>query len=307
MSKYKINKKRKRYLPGGMYDSNTIPAGIGQNSTSNIVYEETNPEAQANASASFTSSVDKIQQDSTNLASEIERDTQNNAMELQANASNLKNRFGVGEQVLSQGLKTGAKELGFTAGKNMLSEGTKFASSKLGTKFLGTKFAQKQIAKQAAKQGAKRLGETAATASKINPYGIGAVAGKVVSSVADDGDATKWNAGEIVGDVGGAASSGAQFGSMLLPGIGTAIGAVGGALYGLGKGLFQRRKARREQSANEAETLNKTIKGNKEQESNFAQSLTKKLQAEAYGKTYAGFDFGNNMGTKRYGGLKYKR
>ena len=307
MSKYKINKKRKRYLPGGMYDSNTIPAGIGQNSTSNIVYEETNPEAQANASASFTSSVDKIQQDSTNLASEIERDTQNNEMELQANANNLKNRFGVGEQVLSQGLKTGAKELGFTAGKNMLSEGTKFASSKLGTKFLGTKFAQKQIAKQAAKQGVKKLGETAATASKINPYGIGAVAGKVVSSVADDGDATKWNAGEIIGDVGSAASSGAQFGSMLLPGVGTAIGAGIGTLYGLGKGLIQRRKARREQRANEAETLNKTIKGYKEQENNFAQSLTKKLQAESYGKTYAGFDFGNNMGTKRYGGLKYKK
>lgn len=307
MSKYKINKKRKRYLPGGMYDPNTIPAGIGQNSTSNIVYEESNPQAQAQASAAFTSDVDKMQQDSTNLASEIERDTQNNQMELQANASNLKNRFGVGEQVLSQGLKTGAKELGFTAGKNMLSEGTKFASSKLGTKFLGTKFAQKQIAKQAAKQGAKRLGETAATASKINPYGIGTVAGKVVSSVADDNDATTWNAGEIIGDVGSAASSGAQFGSMLLPGVGTAIGAGIGTLYGLGKGLFQRRKARREKSANEAKLLNKTVKGNREQENKFAQSLTQKLNAEAYGKTYAGFDFGTNMGTKRYGGLKYKK
>ena len=307
MSKYKINKKRRRYLPGGMYDPNTIPAGIGENSTSNIVYEESNPQAQAQASAAFTSDVDRINQDSTNLASEIKSDAQKNEMEVQANADNLKKRFGTGEQVLSKGLQLGAKELGFTAGKNMLSEGTKFASSKLGTKFLGTKFAQKQIAKQAAKQGAKQLGKTAATASKLNPWGIGALAGKGLSMVSDDGDATKWNAGEVIGDVGGSASTGAQIGSMLLPGIGTAIGGIAGGLYGLGKGLFQRRKARREKSANEAELLNKTVKGNREQKNNFAQSLTQKLNAEAYSKTYAGFDFGNNMGTRRYGGLKYKR
>ena len=299
MSKYKRKIKRKKYALAGMYDPNQIPAGIGAGSTGHIVMEESDPtlqqerEGQAQEKASQLSS--EAAEAATALKQQKLKDTQN----LEANASNLKTRFGIGEQIASKGLQFGAKQLGFTAGKNMLSEGTKFASSKLGTKFLGTQFAKKQIARQAVKTGAKQVGKTvgnaASTASKINPWGLGALAGKGVSMLSDDKDATKWNTGEIIGDVGGAAATGAQLGSMLLPGIGTAVGAAGGAIYATAKGLIQRRKARREEGTTKARNKTALRNFNTDSGDQFKSAWARAAAGRHKSKTYSGSDLGRNL------------
>jgi hypothetical protein len=299
MNKYIKKNRRKKYINAGMYEPNTIPAGIGTNSTGHIVMEETDPALQQEREAAQQAEMEKLTADAAQTAEDFEAKKIKDKQNLEANASNLKTRFGIGEQIASKGLQFGAKQLGFTAGKNMLSEGTKFASSKLGTKFLGTQFAKKQIARQAVKTGAKQVGKTvgnaASTASKINPWGLGALAGKGVSMLSDDKDATKWNTGEIIGDVGGAAATGAQLGSMLLPGIGTAVGAAGGAIYATAKGLIQRRKARREEGTTKARNKTALRNFNTDSGDQFKSAWARAAAGRHKSKTYSGSDLGRNL------------
>jgi hypothetical protein len=307
MSKYKSKIKRKKYALAGMYEPNEVPSGIGAGSTGNIVMEENNPELQAQRETALEAEKQRLIQQSETTAAEFKEQDQIDKTERQANANNLKNRFDLGEQDLSKGLQLGSKELGFTAGKNMLSEGTKFAGSKIGTKFLGTEFAKKQLAKQATKEAAKGIvtegagqvgataAKTASTAAKINPYGIASIAGKGVSMLSDDKDATKWNAGEVIGDVASAAGTGAQIGSMLLPGIGTAIGGIAGGLYGIGKGLFGRKKARTEEANQASEKKSRLFNYNAKASDKFKSSWAAAAAGRHKSKTYSGSDIGRKL------------
>ncbi len=296
MSKYKRKIARRKYALAGMYEPNEVPAGISEGSTGHIVMQESDSSLQEERLKNLELEKQRLSTASDNAASEFKTQDAVDKQEINDAAQGLKKKFGVGEQVLSKGLQFGAKELGFTGGKNMLSQGTKFAGTKLGSKFLGSEFAKKQIAKQAAKQaakeGAKQLGTVATTASKINPYGVGALAGKGISMLSDDGDATKWNAGEIIGDVGGSASTGAQIGSMLLPGIGTAIGGIAGGLYGIGKGLLGRKKARGEEANRAQIKKNKLFNFNTEATDQFKSSWARAAAGRYKSKTYSGSDTG---------------
>ena len=138
---------------------------------------------------------------------------------------------------------------------------------------------------------------------------IAALAGKGISKLSDDGDATKSNVGEYSGSILGSAGSGAAMGSMLGP-VGTLVGGIGGALYGAGKQFFGTKAAKKEKQKLERDRQVKI--------DNFSNELTKDVamqrgQVRAGNlkqKTYSGYDLGRNviaqmggmrMGTPRYG------
>ena len=150
--------------------------------------------------------------------------------------------------------------------------------------------------------------------------GIGMIASGVgmgVSKLSDDGDATTMNFGEGAGKtlsgigtgIGAAATTAMLAGSTLGP-VGTLIGAGLGAVYGLGKGLIQRGKARREKRQLENKRKASINKFNTKQKSTFLTAQAGVRAAELKSKTFSGYDLGKNttamlgglrMGTPRYG------
>ena len=85
----------------------------------------------------------------------------------------------------------------------------------------------------------------------INPAMIATLAGEGIKKVADDDDATTFNAGEVTGSVLSGIGTGAGMGAMLGSAIGGplapvtgTVGAIVGGLYAGAKGLATRNKAR---------------------------------------------------------------
>ncbi len=141
--------------------------------------------------------------------------------------------------------------------------------------------------------------------------GIGTVAslaGMGVSALSDDGDATKLNFGEGTGAVlsgvgtgiGAAALAGTVMGSAV-PVVGNIIGAAAGAIYGLGKALVGRNKARKAKREYERKIKEKKDNYNKELVGKMATATSQVRAAEIKQKTYSGYDLGSNV-TYRMGG-----
>ena len=327
MSKYKINKnKRKRYSNAGvMYAPNEIGQGLNPNSTENIVYEENNPQILAQSEQALeqekASLIEKSELASQAFDAQKEKDSQT----IEENDSRLKNTFTAVEGAVDQGLKK-FSNLGNTA-RNAVGATSLFSgrAARLGVRAnrLAKAGKQAKAAKlftrsgQAHSANAARVGNagrSATTAGRIGSglknfatsgAGLGTIAnytGKAISKLSDDKDATKWNAGEVTGDLLSSTGQGAAWGSMLGP-VGTAVGAVAGLAYGVGKGLIGRRRARRTDNRQTAKLKAATTKFNKEQEDSFASNWARNRKNEMYGKTYSGYDIGRNT-TAKYGGLK---
>jgi hypothetical protein len=139
---------------------------------------------------------------------------------------------------------------------------------------------------------------------------IASLAGAGVSKLADDGDATTMKFGEGAGatlsgigtGIGAAATTAMLAGSTLGP-VGTLVGGTLGAIYGLGKGLVQRGKARREKRQIENKRKREINKFNTEQKSTLLTSQAGVRAAQLKSKTFSGYDLGRNT-TAMLGGLR---
>ena len=135
--------------------------------------------------------------------------------------------------------------------------------------------------------------------------GMGAnLIGAGISKWSDDGDPTKSNFGEYSGAVLSAAGTGASYGSMLGP-VGTAVGAVGGAIYGGVKQWLGTKKAKRAKKKAEREFKAKQTtaikKGNKELMDNYGSQMSRASAGRIAQKTYSGYDMGRNVVAQKGG------
>jgi len=190
-----------------------------------------------------------------------------------------------------------AANLGTGAATNAAAGASKFAG--LGT--TGMTFG---------KEGAKGLAKMGAGAGKFLTSGAGlgtvaTLAGKGISKLSDDGDATKSNTGEYSGSILSAAGTGASFGSMFGP-VGTAAGAIGGALYGAGKQFIGTRKAKKEKEGIDQQKRLKIEDYNAQLEDQMGSQLARARAGEMEQKTYSGYDLGRNV-TYKLGGGKAMR
>ena len=78
--------------------------------------------------------------------------------------------------------------------------------------------------------------------------GLAGTVGATVGQLSDDGDATTYKAGEVIGDVAKGAAAGAAFGP---------VGAIVGGGAALVSGIINRNKARKEEKKQKEEQLNK--------------------------------------------------
>ena len=139
--------------------------------------------------------------------------------------------------------------------------------------------------------------------------GIGLIAtglGAGAKKIWGDDDDTKYNAGEVTGDilsgVGTGMSTAAMLGSVV-PGVGNVAGAVVGGLYGLGKGLVGQAKAKKEQRKIEQERSEKIKKFNTEVSEDLGAQMARARAGELKQKRYSGYDLGRNV-TARRGGYR---
>jgi len=169
----------------------------------------------------------------------------------------------------------------------------------------------------AGKAGLTSLGQGLGSFAKSGA-GIGtiaALAGAGVTKLSDDDDATTLNFGEGAGatlsgigtGIGAAATAAMLAGSTLGP-AGTLIGGALGAIYGLGKGLLSRGKARREEKRLTAERDKKISDYETKQKSKFLTARSSARATELKSKTFSGYDLGINaklgglrLGIPRYG------
>ena len=254
-SKYKIRKRRK-YQMAGMYAPNVI-SPPPENSTTNILYNETNPQVQEAAMLGFDDEVERLTQEGEQRSDEIETQQELDEQEVEIDAQKRQQGFNTATTAVNTGFQT-AKALGWV-GKGLSTGGG-----------IGT---------------------------------ISALAGKGIRAIADDDDATTWTGGEVTGDILSSAGQGAAWGSMIMPGVGTLVGAGLGTLWGGIKGLSQRNKARRQEEELTAERVRENREDNFEASRSFAGHRARARSAELDAKTYSGYDIGRNT-VARYGGLK---
>lgn len=338
---------------GGMYGDNQLPAGMG--STAMTVYQESNPEVQAQREQSVEQEAQNIRQESTMLGQELMADEQQAKMDI-AEAGQAGGKFdsavsmgveGVKgldklgafdsvkkklaqkaaekvakEAAAKQAAKLAASDITTEAGKKLLGEATLKTSlqqaapgamPKIGV--TGIQSASQEALKsgtvELAKAGAGEAAKTGLIQSSVNPNAAAMVAnigGKAISMAADDGDATKWNAGEVTGDVLGKAGEYAGYGAMLgsvVPGLGNVAGALGGAIIGGGvaavQGLTGRKKARKAEAKADQAKQEKIQNFNAQAQKDLS---TRKAVAQAGAlrqKTYSGYDLGRNVSYK-FGG-----
>lgn len=142
---------------------------------------------------------------------------------------------------------------------------------------------------------------------------IASLAGAGVTALSDDKDATTINTGEGIGaglsgagmGIGAVSTAGALMGSAV-PVVGTLIGAGVGALYGVGKAMFARNKARKAEAKMEQEIKERKTKYNKELGENYAQQKGMMIGAQNRMKRSSGSDQGF-AAVARYGGRRLKR
>ena len=194
------------------------------------------------------------------------------------------------------------------SGGNKLSTGLSKMSS--GLKAFGAKHAGSAMGKAGSWMSKGVTGGSGTLASMATPAMIATLAGAGVKKLSDDNDPTKSNFGEYAGSTLSAAGTGAQLGSMIMPGVGTAVGAIGGAIYGAGKQLFDTKAAKKEQAKAERDRQVKIDKYSKELTGDLAMHKGQVRAGNLKQKTYSGYDLGRNviaqmggmrMGTPRYG------
>ena len=194
------------------------------------------------------------------------------------------------------------------SGGNKLSTGLSKMSS--GLKSFGAKHAGSTMGKAGSWMSKGVTGGSGTLASMATPAMISTLAGAGIKKLSDDNDPTKSNFGEYAGSTLSAAGTGAQLGSMIMPGVGTAVGAIGGALYGAGKQFFGTKAAKKEKEKIEAERREKVGKFNKELTESYGMQKGQLRAGNLRQKTYSGYDLGRNviaqmggmrMGTPRYG------
>jgi hypothetical protein len=142
---------------------------------------------------------------------------------------------------------------------------------------------------------------------------IASLAGMGVTALANDKDPTTMNTGEGIGaglagagtGIGAVVTAGALMGSAV-PVLGTAIGAAAGAIYGVGKAIFARNKARKAKRKMEEEITANKNKYNKELGENYAQQKGMLIGAQARMKEQSGYDVGN-VSVARFGGQRLRR
>ena len=164
----------------------------------------------------------------------------------------------------------------------------------------------------AGKAGLSALGQGLGSFAKSGA-GIGTIAGLAgagISKWSSDDDATTMNFGEGAGatlsgigtGIGAAATTAMIAGSALGP-VGTLIGGAAGAIYGLGKGLIQRGKARKEKSRLKNKRDKYIAKTNKTIGNRFGTHMANVRAGALKSKTFSGYDLGYNT-TAKYGGLR---
>lgn len=142
---------------------------------------------------------------------------------------------------------------------------------------------------------------------------IASLAGAGVTKLSDDGKAHTMNTGEGIGaglsgagmGIGAMMTAGAVMGSAV-PVAGTLIGAAAGAIYGVGKAMFARNKARKAKRKMEEEIVQKKTKYNKELGENYAQQKGMLIGAQSRMKEQSGYDVGN-VAVARFGGQRLVR
>ena len=149
-----------------------------------------------------------------------------------------------------------------------------------------------QLAKSGSTGKLANLATKAKNASAYNPYAIGAnILGSGISAMSNDNDATTLNFGEGFGTALSNAGTGASIGSMILPGVGTLVGAGLGAAYGLGRGIYQRNRARRNIGSAEQERENK-----------IGMLGARTRREGVLSREYSGYDFGRTLA--KHGGVR---
>ena len=258
-SKYKLKKFKKYNYGGTMYAPNVIGNPTPPNTTSNILFQETDPQLQEARMLGFEDEVRRLTAESETRSDAMEAQQELDEQEVELKGAETDKKFATGEQAVTAGLQT-AKTMGW------LGQGAKSAASCAG---IGA---------------------------------IAGIAGKGISAIADDDDATKWNAGEVTGDLLSAAGTGAAWGSMI-PGVGTVVGGIAGLGYGAIKGLVSRKKARQEEERLRQERVKENREDNIDAMENYAMQKSQVRAGELKSKTYSGYDLGRNT-MARYGGLK---
>ena len=214
-------------------------------------------------------------------------------------------KAGLGEGALQTGKTALGKELG---AKFVTDQSTKLVTSELGkgSLSLAGKEGATMLGKEAAKAG---LGEVAK--SSVNPNALAMAAnigGKAISMASDDGDATKWNAGEVTGDVLGKAGEYAGYGAMIgsvVPGVGNVVGAGAGAVIGATvagvQGLTGRKNARKLKFSALRKKRAKIQEFNSEVKKQFGKKQAIARAGALKQKTYSGYDLGQNVSYKHGG------
>ena len=341
LKKGKNQRYKSRYQAGGMYSNNTVSsAGQGNvGNTSNIVYQESNPEILKQNLKSQEESNLLLKKQGESMTAKVNEMEEQSKIDIQTAADKVNTRSQAVSSTIQGSIKT-AKQTGLidkSAGS--LGVGSAMNAYKaqrainLGKKgYEGVK-AGVQTAKQLeqsvkaaklAKESGTLLsyGQTGAEASSAagaglsvlnnaNVYALAAnYAGKGIKSLSDDDDATTWTAGEATGDVLSKAGEYAGYGAMLgsvVPGVGNAVGAVVGGIAGVGVGLYQgfagRGKARKAEADALALQKKKVGKYNTELTKNFGMRKAAINAGAMRQKEYSGYDLGRNV-VARKGGMR---
>ena len=337
----KQNKRyRSRYQAGGMYGSNTVSAAGQGNigNTSNIVYQESNPEILKQNLKSQEESNLLLKEQGESMSTKIEQMDAQSEVDIQNAELKSNQKFDTASSVVKSGIELGkqsgvidktAGSLGVGSAMNAYKAQRAINLGKKGyegvkqgvqtAKQLEQSVKAAKLAKESGtllsygQAGAEAGSATSAGLSVLNNANVYALAanyaGKGIKSLSDDDDATTWTAGEATGDVLSKAGEYAGYGAALTSwsgpgaGIGAAIGATIGTGVGLYQGLTGRKKARKAEADAKALKKKKINKHNKEVGSMFAAQKSRVNAAQLAQKTYSGYDLGQNV-VARKGGMR---
>ncbi len=306
-SKYK---KRKKLVNGGasMYQPNIIQPGLNPGGTANLVYNESDPALQEQRKEKLDSEITNLQEKTDNFSSAYKNQQLLNKQALSTQESEFKAKTSTAENLVGQTTEKASDLLAERMKKNVaegiISKGTSRAFQR-GTKALEAGKTKKaaRLMKRAARRGGNAPLDAAKKSTGLLSTGsLMSIGGQVISGLSNDNDATKWNAGEVTGDIMSSAGTGAMLGSVI-PGVGNLIGGFFGGLYGLGKGLLGRRKARRLKAKQDSEQAASIKKHNTDLNEALAPQLAMARAGEVQQKTTSGYDMGTNISAK-YGGMK---
>ena len=309
MSKYK---RIKKYTYGGMsYAPNVITPGLS--ATTNTLFEEVDPQLQEARMLGFENEVTRLKNESKSRADNIELEKEKNKLLVEQEGAKTDAKFDTGFSAVSkiaQAANTASPQL-FSTGSVGATGSNMAKATRLARRAKGATGARAARLTRRSQQAARMGKSGAAAGSGLKQFatsgtGMGMIAdfaGQGIRALSDDDDATKWNAGEVTGDLLSTAGKGAQLGTMVGGPVGTLVGAGLGLAYGTIKGLTSRNRARREEQKRKNELARDTRIGNVEAVENYSGQRSRARLGELKTKTYSGYDLGRNTVAK-YGGLK---